>query len=90
MEAFRGYSSGETAMALFRIVAATGVLLAVAPEPTLHVVRTIIGMAETLPLSKSEAAEAAIAYCREHAQTCLDVARKAEALPAALPKGSKP
>jgi len=77
-------------MALFRIVAATGLLLAAAPEPTLHVVRAIFGMAETFPISKTEAAEAAVAYCREHPQTCLDVARKAEALPATLPKGSKP
>jgi hypothetical protein len=77
-------------MALFRIAAAAGILLAVAPEPTIQVLRTIFGMAETLPLSKSAAAEAAISYCREHPQTCLDAARKAEASLATLPKGAKP
>jgi hypothetical protein len=77
-------------MALFRIAAAAGLLFAVAPEPTIHVVRTMFGMAETLPIPKTAAADAAFAYCRENPQACLEVARKAEAFPATLPKGSKP
>ncbi|MCA3563181.1 MAG: hypothetical protein IOC90_10705 [Methylocystis sp.] len=77
-------------MALFRIAAAAGLLLAVAPEPTLGVLRSVFGIADAVPLSQNAAAEAALAYCREHPRTCVDIARKAEGIPSTLAKGAKP
>jgi hypothetical protein len=47
-------------------------------------------IADAVPLSQNAAAEAALAYCREHPRTCVDIARKAEGIPSTLAKGAKP
>jgi len=64
-------------MALFRISAAVGVLLVVAPEPTLRVARGLFGMADEAASARPAAAEAALAYCRSNPDVCLDAARRA-------------
>ncbi len=67
-------------MALFRIAAAAGILLVVAPEQTRQAVASIFRGAEdarqALP-TREQAAEAALAYCRRNADACAAAARKA-------------
>ena len=69
-------------MALFRMTAAFGLLLAVAPDQTLEATRGILGLAGDNVASETAAvrpagAEAALAFCRAHADLCLETARRA-------------
>lgn len=67
-------------MALFRIAAAVGVLLVLAPEQTRTAIGTILSGAEetrkALP-TREQAADQAISYCRRNPEICAAVAQKA-------------
>jgi tRNA G18 (ribose-2'-O)-methylase SpoU len=67
-------------MALFRIAAAAGLLLVLAPDKTRDAIGAVFrgaeGAREALP-TKEQAAAAALAYCRQNAETCAAVAQKA-------------
>ena len=70
------------------MTAAFGLLLAIAPEPTLGVVRQAFGIAEgAAPAQAATAGEAALAYCRANPDICIEAARRAAA-PAAKPSRS--
>jgi aryl-alcohol dehydrogenase-like predicted oxidoreductase len=73
-------------MALFRISCAFGLLLAVAPDPTLQAVRQVLGMAEGAPAQAASPSEAALAFCRAQPDLCLEAARRA----LQAPKPAKP
>ncbi len=69
-------------MAVFRIAAAAGILLAFAPAETLKVVRAAFGMADEarqiqVREIKGSAGELALAYCKANPEICLDAARQA-------------
>lgn len=64
-------------MALFRMTAAFGLLLAVAPEPTLQAVRQAFGLAEGAAPAQAATAEAALSYCRANPEICVEAARRA-------------
>ncbi len=69
-------------MALFRMTAAFGLLLAVAPDQTLEATRSILGMAGGKVASEAASvrpasADAALAFCRANADLCLETARRA-------------
>jgi hypothetical protein len=64
-------------MALFRMAAAAGLLFAVAPEQTLHVVKTTFGLAEEARALQPVSAETALSYCKANPNVCADVARQA-------------
>ncbi len=69
-------------MALFRMSAAFGLLLAVAPDQTLEATRSILGMAGSEAARETVAqrpagADAALAFCRANAELCLETARRA-------------
>ncbi len=64
-------------MALFRIAAAVGVLLALAPEQTLRVARGMVGFAEEAKALQPASAESVISYCKAQPQVCADAARHA-------------
>jgi hypothetical protein len=67
-------------LALFRIAAAAGVLLVLAPEQSRQAIGAIFGgardAARAVPTGE-EAADAAIAYCRTHPDVCAKAVRKA-------------
>jgi hypothetical protein len=64
-------------MALFRIAAAVGLLLALAPEQTLRVARAMVGMADEAKALQPVSAESVLSYCKSHPQVCADAARQA-------------
>jgi hypothetical protein len=69
-------------MALFRMTAAFGLLLAVAPDQTMEATRSILGIAKDKVANESvdpgsTGAEAALAFCRANAELCLETARRA-------------
>jgi hypothetical protein len=74
-------------VALFRIAAAAGLLLVLAPEETRKAVASLFQGAEdarrAVP-SAEQAAEAAIAWCRREPEACAAVARKASEADAKL------
>ena len=75
-------------MALFRMGAAFGLLLAVAPDQTLEATRKILGMAgESVAheTAKPATAEAALAFCRSNADLCLETAKRAAGLSTRAP-----
>ncbi len=77
-------------MALFRMTAAFGLLLAIAPEKTLEVTRNVLGMASETVAGETAAvgpvsAEQALAFCRQNADLCLETARRAAAVAAKQP-----
>ena len=67
-------------MALFRMAAAAGLLFALAPEQTLHVVKTTFGLAEEARALQPVSAEAALNYCKANPGICADAARQAAGL----------
>lgn len=80
-------------MALLRMTAAFGVLLAVAPDQTLDATRSILGMtgseaARETAVARPAGAEAALAFCRANAELCLETARRAAEV-AVKPSGAK-
>jgi hypothetical protein len=80
-------------MALFRIAAAAGLLLALAPEETLKVVRSAFGLAEEARQLQVPAGDAAAAYCKANPSVCLEAVRQAASVGAnaqAPQKSSKP
>ncbi len=82
----RAYSMRGIPMALFRMTAAFGLLLVVAPDQTMEATRSILGMAGDKVASETAAgpasAEAALAFCRANADLCLETARRAAGVPA--------
>ena len=78
-------------MALFRVAAAAGLLLVLAPEETTRVARGLLGLAEEAKSLHAPAAETAIQYCRANPLVCADVARQASGMVAApAAKSTKP
>lgn len=78
-------------MAIFRIAAAAGLLLVIAPEETTRVARGLLGLAQEAQSLQAQVAETALQYCRANPSVCADVARQASSLalsPAA--KSSRP
>jgi hypothetical protein len=64
-------------MALFRIAAAAGLLLAVAPDQTRQAIGALFRQAEDVQRaapSPQDAAAAALAYCRENPEACMKAA----------------
>jgi hypothetical protein len=64
-------------MALFRIAAAAGLLLALAPEETLKAARAAFGLAEEVRQLQIPAGDAAAAYCKANPGICLEAVRNA-------------
>ncbi len=64
-------------MALFRIAAAVGLLLVLAPEQTLRVARSMVGIADEAKALQPASAESVINYCKAQPQVCADAARHA-------------
>jgi hypothetical protein len=67
-------------LALFRIAAAAGILIVLAPEQSRQAIAAIFSGAEdarrALP-DPGQAADAALAYCRQNAEICAKAAHKA-------------
>jgi hypothetical protein len=66
-------------MALFRIAAAVGLLLVLAPEQTLRVAKGMVGIADEAKALQPVSAESVISYCKAQPQVCADAARQAAA-----------
>ncbi len=64
-------------MALFRIAAAAGLLLVLAPEQTLRVAKGMVGIAEEAKSLQPASADAVLTYCKANPQACADAARQA-------------
>jgi hypothetical protein len=74
-DGFRGNS-----MAIFRIAAAAGLLLVLAPEQSRQAIGSIFATTEQARAAvptREQAVEAAMAYCRKNAEACMDMGRKA-------------
>ncbi|MGL4635256.1 MAG: hypothetical protein ACRCWF_04685 [Beijerinckiaceae bacterium] len=67
-------------MAILRIAAAAGLLLAVAPEQTMEAARSMFGMASAVKEQHMPTAESAMAYCRKNPTVCAEAARTAVTL----------
>jgi hypothetical protein len=69
-------------LALFRIAAAAGVLLVLAPEKTREAALAIFRGADEARQAaptKEQIAETAMTYCRKHPEVCAEALRKAGA-----------
>jgi hypothetical protein len=64
-------------MSLFRIVVAAGLLFAFAPEQTLKVARTALGLADEARQLQVNASEQAMTYCKDNPVKCMDMAKQA-------------
>jgi hypothetical protein len=68
-------------MPFFRIAMAGGLLFVLAPEQTLGVIKSTLGLAEQAKDAARPAADAAQDWCKANPKACLDLARRAAEAP---------
>jgi hypothetical protein len=68
-------------MSIFRIAMAGGLLFVLAPDQTLGVIRSTLGLADQAKEAARPAADMAQDWCKANPKACLDLAKKAADLP---------